>query len=134
MHLSSAPLTFNMRRHCNHDSIYTHLPNTSKIKRGNTNEPSDTTKTSTVDDDGNTSGTVVHKNLISMTVVHCAMFVNRNLTNDDVIGVAGLGHLLDKDVHHAPKVMILALEQLRHPEEHLQQMKQTKKHTASTVN
>lgn len=41
------------------------------------------------------------------------------LTNDDVIGVAGLCHLLDEEVHHTPKVVVLALEQLRHAEKHL---------------
>lgn len=43
----------------------------------------------------------------------------RSLTNDDVIGVASLRHLLDEEVHHAPQVVVLALEQLRHAEEHL---------------
>ena len=43
----------------------------------------------------------------------------RALTNDDVIGVAGLRHLLDEEVHHTPEVVVLALEQLRHAEKHL---------------
>lgn len=41
------------------------------------------------------------------------------LTNNDIVLIAGLGDLLDKDVHHPPEVMVLTLKQLRHSEENL---------------
>lgn len=47
------------------------------------------------------------------------MSQNNTLTDDDVIGVACLGDLLDEEVHHASQIVVLRLEQLRHAEEHL---------------
>lgn len=56
------------------------------------------------------------------------------LTDDDVIGVAGLRHLLDEEVHHAPEVVVLALEQLRHAEKHLNRTKENAREGQQTGN